>query len=121
MKPRLCRRIGQAHQFVARALLLGVHACSLFGGAFNRAHQLGVARLQAAKGKAGFLGLALQRALLLTRVGQGALRLNDLLFELRVALLLLGQFQVERFKLSLGGEAALIELVDLALNFEHLV
>ena len=87
--------IGQAGQLVLRALFFVVDGARLLLGRLNRAGQLGIACLQAALGKRGFLGLAFQAALLFTALGQLALRLDHALVQLGMALLAVGQLHVQ--------------------------
>jgi hypothetical protein len=74
------------------------------------------ARLQAALGETGLLGLALQAALLLARLGQLALGLDHALVQLGVALLAVGQLHVELFKAAFGRDAALLQVFQLGID-----
>ena len=100
-----------------RTLLVLQQGRVLLGRGLDGARQFGIARLQAALGKGRLLRLALQQALLISAGREAALRFEHLFIQLGVALLLFGQLQVKGFKLRFGGDTALLEVVQLGINF----
>ena len=78
--------------------------------------QLASARFERALRKLGFLRLPLQAALLLAAPGQLALGFDHPVAQLRVALLAVGQLHVQLLEAALGGDAALLQLLQLRID-----
>ena len=83
---------------------------------FYSALKFGLTCLQTALGERGFLRLALQAALLLARLGQAALGVDDLFVQLCVAFLAVGQLHVEFFEAGFGIDATLLQIVELGID-----
>ena len=90
-------------------------------GRLDGAVELCTAGVQAALRELGFLGAALQTALLFAAFGQFPLSLNHPLIQLGVALLSVGQLHVQLFKAGLRRDAALLQLVQQGLDFGQIV
>ena len=116
MQAALGCRVVEARQFVLGALSLGTDRLSLLACGFNRPGQLGAPGVQAAQRKRGFLGLALQAALLLTAFIELAFGVHHPLIELGVALLGVGELHVELFKARFQRHPALLEFIQLLIH-----
>ena len=92
----------------------------LRGGGFDAALQFVAACRQRARLEARFLGLALQRALLFTRVGQLAFRGDDGVVQLGVFLLRVAQADVEFFEARFAGGLALFQRFQLGVDLGQL-
>lgn len=108
--------IGQAREFVLRALLLVGQRAGLLAGRLYGAAEFAPARLQAAPREGGLLGLALQRAQLLARFVQAPLGLQHLVAQLGMALLAVGQLHVQFLEAGFGRHAALLDVGQLGLD-----
>ena len=75
---------------------------------------------QGAQTKLRLLRLALQRTLLLARLCQCALSLNDPVIQLGVALLGVGQLHVKFFKTPFSGDLALLQVLHLLIKLCHI-
>ena len=85
-------------------------------GRINGTREFGIACLQAALGKGGFLGLALQRALLLSALRQFALAFNHPFVQLGVTFLAVGQLHIQGLKLPLRRDASLLQILQLGVH-----
>ena len=117
MQAALGSGIAQAGHFIVRPLLFLGDAGQLLAGCVLGTGQLGLAGLQAALGEGGLLGLALQAAQLFAGLGQAALGVAHPVFQLGVALLGIGQLHVQLFKPGFGGDAALLQVFQLGMDF----
>ena len=97
-----CGRVVQLQQLGLRRVQLLLQGGALLLGGLHGARQLSQARLHAALGKLRLLGLALQRAVLVTPLGELALGVQHLVIQRGVGLLGLGQLFVQGFKTGFG-------------------
>ena len=113
----MCRHIAQALELFLQLDLLVLQGCGLLGGGLDQSLQFGFAGDVGATQEVGLLGLTLQAAQLLARLLQTALGCHDLLVELGVTLLAVGEHHVEFFEACIRSSTALLNGVELRLDF----
>ena len=112
----LGRHIAQPLELFLNLDLLRLQGGGLLRSGLDDALQLGFAGDVGAALEIGFLRLALQAAQLITRLLQAALRVDDVLVELRMTLLAVGQHHVEFLEAGIGSGAALLQGIELGLD-----
>ena len=99
------------------ALLFRADGLGLLRCSFDSAPKFCQAGPKAFMRVSGFLRLALQAALLFTAFGDLALTFDHTFVQLGMALLAVGQLHVQLFKTCFGGDATLLQVVQLPHHF----
>ena len=115
-----CGRVVQLQQLGLRRVQLLLQGGALLLGGLHGARQFGQTGLHAALGKLCFLRLPLQRAVLVTPLGELALGVQHLVIQRGVGLLGLGQLFVQGFKTGIGLAAPGRQRVQLGPHFAQI-